>query len=150
MMISIPGGPTVSDFRIVLAPDLEFSDRELDWIEESHRWRLSDKERGSVTWFFDRDPTLNDLEALRDFFEIPSGVSTDELVRLSPGELAVLHAERSDPLRVRAVWCPTCRQHWIVYRYSGTAWLKYGRKCGEGWWLGDKVGDDEAMIRVES
>ena len=93
----------MSDFRIVLAPDLEFSDRELDWIEESHRWRLSDKERGSVTWFFDRDPTLNDLEALRDFFEIPSGVSTDELVRLSPGELAVLHAERSDPLRVRAV-----------------------------------------------
>jgi hypothetical protein len=135
----------LSDFRIVLSPDVEFSDRELDWVEASQQWRLSDKERGSVTWEFDRNPTETALEALRDFFEIPKDYTLGALAKLSPGELVTMRSELTEPSGIRATRCEACGQHWIVYKLSGATWLKYGRKCENGWWLGDPVSDDEAM-----
>lgn len=135
----------MSDFRIILPPDVEFSDRELDWAEASHRWRLSDKEYGSVTWELDRNPTETALEALRDFFEIPRDFTLDALAKLSPGELAAIHSQSNEPPRIRVARCEACGQHWIVYKLSGATWLKYGRKCDNGWWLGDPVMDDEAI-----
>jgi hypothetical protein len=44
-------------FRLILGRDAELSGRELDWVETSHRRRPSDKENGSVTWEFDRNPS---------------------------------------------------------------------------------------------
>ena len=151
--------PVLSDFRLVLSPDVEFSDRELNWDEASHRWRLSDKEYGSVTWELDRNPTKAALEGLREFFEIPVA-SLGALADLSPGELAAIHSQSHEPARIRAQRCETCGQHSIIYKRStldhlqaiaiiyklsrGT-WLKYGLRCESGWWLGDPVSDDEAM-----
>lgn len=136
----------MTDFRIILAPDDEFSDRELEWVEASHQWRLSDKEYGSVTWEFDRNPNKSALEGLRDFFELPGQfVALDAINGLSPAELANMHAQYNQPPRIRAVQCEACGQHWIVYKKSGM-WLKYGRKCAEGgWWLGVAVADNEVM-----
>jgi hypothetical protein len=97
----------LSDFRVVLLPDAEFSDRELDWIEASHEWRLSDKEYGSVTWEVDRKPTQPDLEALRDFFELPGNSALNTLAELSPGELSAMHAQSSTTYhrtQVRNLW----------------------------------------------
>ena len=134
----------LSDFRIILPTDVEFSDRELDWVETTHQWRLSDKEYGSVAWEFDRDPSELDLLELRYFFEVPGDSNLDTLVRLSPGELATLHANSNEPARIKAMKCEMCGQHWIVYKLSGTTWLKYGRKChNSGWWLGTPVETDE-------
>jgi hypothetical protein len=135
----------LGDFRVILSPDVEFSDRELDWGEGSHRWRLSDKEYGSVTWEFDRNHSEAALEALRDFFEVPGDYTLDALAKLSPGELAAIHSQSNEPLRIRAVQCATRGQHWIIYKLSGATWLKYGRRCNNGWWLGDPVTGDEAM-----
>lgn len=134
----------MSDFRIVLHPDAEFSDRELDWVEAGHEWRLSDKEYGSVTWEVDRNPTQPDLEALRDFFEVPGDSALDALADLSPGELSAIHARSNEPPRIIARRCEAYGQHWIVYKLSGATWLKYGRKCDAGWWLGHPVSDGEA------
>ena len=134
-------------FRIILSPDAEFSDRELDWDETSHRWRLSDKEHGSVTWEFDRNPTVSALEGLRDFFELPGQfVILDTISALNPAELAEIHAQHNKPPRIKAVRCEACGQHWIVYKRSGGMWQKYGLKCAEdGWWLGVAVTDNEVM-----
>lgn len=93
--------PVLSDFRLVLYPDVEFSDRELGWDEASHRWRLSDKEYGSVTWELDRNPTKAALEGLREFFEIPVA-SIGALADLSPGELAAIHSQSHEPARIGA------------------------------------------------
>lgn len=134
----------MSDFRLVLYPDVEFSDRELGWDEASHRWRLSDKEYGSVTWELDRNPTKAALEGLREFFEIPVA-SIGALADLSPGELAAIHSQSHEPARIGAQRCETCGQHWIIYKLSRGTWLKYGLRCDSGWWLGDPVSDDEAM-----
>jgi hypothetical protein len=138
----------LSDFRVVLSPDVEFSDRELDWDEASHRWRLSDKEYGSVTWELDRNPNRTALEALRGFFEVPTDSALDSLAELSPGELSALHSQSNVPPRIRALMCETCGQHWLVYKLSGSTWLKYGRNCGNGWWLGDPASEGEALGRA--
>ena len=135
----------MSDFRIVLPPDVEFSDRELDWVEAGHEWRLSDKEYGSVTWEVNRNPTQHDLEALRDFFEVPGDSALDALAELSPGELSAMHARLNQAPRIIARRCEVCGQHWIVYKQSGATWLKYGRECDAGWWLGHPVSDGEAL-----
>jgi hypothetical protein len=137
----------LSDFRILLSPDREFSDRELDWLEASRRWRLSDKEYGSVTWEFDRNPTEIDLIELRDFFEVSRHfVTLDAIAKLNPGELATIHAQSNDPPRIRATRCEVCDRHWVVYKLSDETWLKYGLKCdNNGWWLGNPVPDDEAI-----
>lgn len=140
------------DFRIILGPDVEFSDRELDWVEASHRWRLSDKEYGSVTWEFDRNPDVSALEGLRDFFELPGQfVALDVISGLNPAELANIHAQYNQPPRIRVTECEACGQHWIVYKRSGGMWLKYGRKCAaeDGWWLGAAVPGDEVMGTLE-
>jgi hypothetical protein len=136
----------LSDFRIVLPPDFEFSARELDWIESKYQWRLSDIEYGSVTWEFDRDPSEADLAQLREFFEVPRDLSLAALVKLSPGELVAIHSQSHQPARIRAFRCEACGENWIVYKLYDAMWLKYGRKCdNNGWWLGDQVSDNEAM-----
>lgn len=144
--LSTFGVLALSDFRVILSPDVEFSDRELDWLEDRHLWRLSDKEYGSVTWELDRNPTETTLEALRDFFEISTAYPLNLLAKRSPGELAVIHSETNKPPRIRATRCETFSQHWIVYKLSDGTWFKYGRKCqNDGWWLGTPASADEAM-----
>jgi hypothetical protein len=137
----------LSDFRIVLPPDVEFSTRELDWIESKHHWRLSNIEYGSVTWEFDLAPSEVDLTYIRDFFEVPRDLSLAALAKLSPGELVAIHSQSHESSRIRAVRCEACGENWIVYKLSDDAtWLKYGRKCANnGWWLGDQVSESEAM-----
>ncbi len=134
-------------FRIILAPDLEFSDRELDWVEDSHQWRLSDKEHGSVTWEFDRNPNISALEGSGTFssFLVNSLPWTQLVNRTLLNWRTYMHnitsRRESGPCSVEV-----CGQHWIVYKRSSGMWLKYGRKCAEGgWWLGVAVTDAEAM-----
>lgn len=135
----------MSDFRLPLTVNtFEFSDRELDWDRRTRRWTLSDKEYGSVTWALHQEPSEADFDGLRDFFEIPRTFMAHTVSVLSPGELAALHAHYEEPPRIRATLCETCSEHWIVYKLSGTAWLKYGRRCGFSWWYGDPVTDTKA------
>lgn len=136
----------MSGFRLLLAVDgIELTDRVLDWDLDAQRWRLSDKERGSVTWVVGSEPGGSDLGELRRFFAVPSTVPTDKLVGLSPGQLTLLHQEYATPVTVHARLCEHCRSHWIVYRFSNNSWTKYGRSCeGLAWW-GEPLDGEAAM-----
>lgn len=139
----------MSDFRVVLPESEDGGERELDWNRSDSRWSLSDKEYGGVRWFEGQTPRPEDLAALTAFFRVQQAPMADVLIKLSPGELAYLHALEVDVPTVLATLCPSCGEHWTVYRKDDMGpWRQFGRTCDFSWMRGDVVEDSVVEARV--
>lgn len=129
----------MTDFRVSL-PEEEDASSEADWEQGLGRWQLSRKYYGEVAWAQGLRPAPADLEYLLEYFRIGAEVSPDVLVRLSPGELAMIHAsENLVTPSVLAHLCTDCGLHWTIYRLEDGVWHAYGRSCHFTWSRGAVV-----------
>lgn len=144
----------MSDFAVEIPADSESEDfvrRELDWSRTERKWTLSEKELYGVSWIQGRTPSSEDLDALYEFFRISRNeVDEEAIVNLSPGELSLIHRNRSAKPSVFASLCEACSLHWYVFRWDteGSEWLVYGRDCDYAWKRGKSLDGDD-IFRLE-
>lgn len=141
----------MSDFRVPL-PGRRDGDfvAELDWDEARSRWTASEREMyGAIRWFEGLSATNRQLHNLITFFRIQEGsLSYERLCSLSPGDLAMLHAQSAHPPTVLAGLCATCERHWLVFRYDDSAdnWSIFGRTCEFAWYRGSTPEGDALVL----
>lgn len=127
------------DFRIPLpdgGPPHNLA-RELDWDRELGIWTVSQREYGSSSWRPAANTSAYDLGQILVFFRLLEPVRESILVRLSPGECALIHASQMGTHDLVADLCGQCAEHWLVYRREeNRGWRLYGRTCNFVWHRG--------------
>lgn len=144
----------MSDFRIpiVRSPSDTYLEQELDWDDNIKLWTLSEREGGGGhEWFQGMTPSDKQLDTLFDFFRIkPGTLQRDVIAKLSPGELALIHANYDEPTSVYAVLHDDGSPLWHVFRWEQDLgrWAKYGRTRDFSWYRGKElVGDDISLLK---
>lgn len=141
---------TLSDFRIsVESPDPDF-ELELDWDGQKGEWTLSEKEIGlGQRWIENIAPSSEHLNHLVNFFMLDKKIiERANVLKLSPGELTILHHNQNKDAHIHAHLCDICGKHWYIFRWvpDRNQWVIYGRTCEFTWRRGDNPTEEEKKM----